>query len=542
MKTLLFTLLFSTICFGQFTLETPDPYPYYTGKIVTRINLEHSGEKYIHLSGSSINFYNANHTFWKTVNLTVPTSTWSIEVNHVSENKINSDNLIEISYTTYSSPNIYQSKIINELGTVLLNVNNCSALLVDEQAGNPTKIISKSYPVTETNVYSVPNLLLEHTYVGSEIKSVNLEYSGIKYYNINSTNDSVSIYNSDHSFWKSIALIIPTGYSFSGINFLSEHQINSDNLIEIGYSYYINGATPAHYSDIINENGTTLLTVNNADNLKVSTIDGLPNKVIARLSTATSPDIENQIYNCPNLILEHTYAGNIDRVKLELSGEKYYDKRINGNTTFPNSPQIIIYNSDHTIWKTIDTPLSSNPPGPSIINVFVSETKFNTDNQVEVSFTISANTLDGGHYQSYILNEDSSIFFTVPESSAFYWSEIPTLQNKLIVYMHRNFGFLSIQRSTLVYHLDQNFSVNNFDINQVTIYPNPANDYLKFKTQNSAIKKAAIFDLQGKTIQEFEGENLEIIDINKIATGFYTIKLIDNSDNASTYKFLKTSN
>lgn len=541
MKILFIAILFSTICVGQFTNEHS-----YFGQSVSRIILENSGEKYYFVDrmNQKIQFFNANHSLWKTINLTLPTDTWSIYVNHISENKINTDNLIEISYTTYSSPNIYQSKIINELGTVLLSVDNCSSLSLNEQAGSPSKIISSSYSnsIAESNIYSVPDILLEHTYTGSETKRIKLENSGVKYYNFNTLNGVVTIYNSDYSFWKSITLNKPIGYSFSGIKFLTENQINTDNLIEIGYSYYLNGADPAQQqSEIINENGATLLTVNNAVGLQISALDGLPNKLIANLYTPSTQSYETKIYNCPNLILEHTYSGTIDRVKLDLSGEKYYDRKNNYNPAIAIEAEAIIYNSDHTIWKTIIIPVNEFFMG-TISNIYASETKFDADSQVELSYTLGSNTLDGGHFQSYIINEDSSMFFTVPESSSFYLSEIPTLSTKLIIYFHHNYGFLNIETETIVCSLGGVFGVNNFNNNQVTIFPNPANDYLNFKSQFNSISKAVIYDLQGKTIEEFEGENIEVIAINKIATGAYIIKLIDNNDIYSTYKFLKTSN
>ena len=114
-KLLFFVLFFSTIVSGQITYE----HTYYNG-FATRIVLENSGEKYyfVDYTNHKIDFYNANHTFWKSIVLPIPENNYSIGVTHVSEKKLNSDNLLEVIYNTYSAPNIRQSKIINEFKSV----------------------------------------------------------------------------------------------------------------------------------------------------------------------------------------------------------------------------------------------------------------------------------------------------------------------------------------------------------------------------------------------------------------------------------------
>jgi hypothetical protein len=536
MKTILFTLLFTTTCIAQFNFETE-----YSGGYLSRIVLENSGEKYyIYNSSGNIEFYNANHTNWKIINLAIPPNNYSLSIHDISENKFNSDNLIEIAYTFKNASNVYQSKIVNELGVEMLSIDNSTSLKIDEQVGQSTKIISSS--TTESKVYNVPDLVLEHTFSNIDVKRINLETSGLKYYTFDITTGIVNIYNIDYTIWKSVVLNKPTGYSFSGIQFISENQVNSDNLIEIGFGYYINGSSPNKKADIINENGTILLSVINAQNILVSKIDGLPNKLIANLYTSSTDSHETQVYSCPDLLLEHTYIGNIDRVKLEISGEKYYDRKpYMGYSATPVPDETIIYNSDHTIWKTIATP-NAFPGGGSIMDVYVSETKFDTDNQVELSYTCSSNALNGGAYESFIINEDGSQLFYLPETSGIYLSELPNLQSKLIVYIFHKINFNYIQYFTRVYNLGQNAGVKDFDLQQVTISPNPATDYLELNSKNNVIKKAVICDLQGKIIQDFEGENLKIIDIRNISLGLYIVKFTDNSNNSFSTKFIKTSN
>jgi hypothetical protein len=109
--------------------------------------------------------------------------------------------------------------------------------------------------------------------------------------------------------------------------------------------------------------------------------------------------------------------------------------------------------------------------------------------------------------------------------------------------MHNNNGNLNITNSSRVYGLDggENFGVEDFNLMHITISPNPASSYLEFKTENSIIKKAIIYDLQGKMIQKFEDENLKKIDVQKIDAGLYIVKLIDENNKSYAYKFIKNS-
>lgn len=73
------------------------------------------------------------------------------------------------------------------------------------------------------------------------------------------------------------------------------------------------------------------------------------------------------------------------------------------------------------------------------------------------------------------------------------------------------------------------------DEKPLSIYPNPATDYLKveFKTENAMVPEIKIFDLTGKMIRYFDKEfilNQEVfkadLDISDLNTGIYFVKVI----------------
>lgn len=262
-------LICSISSYAQFELEQT----YFYTRGVQRIVLENSGEKYfcVNYQTGTIQLFNANHTPWKTINITLPPDNYSLYVFNISETLIDADDNLEIIYSTYSAPGIRRSKIVNELGMVLLSEENCYRFLIDKKEGMGNKIISSTGVV-----YSLPSLAIEHTYPAinyANAKRVKLENSGEKYYFLDRANSLAVLYNADHTFWKNIALPKPDGYSISKIDILSENQLNSDNLIEVGYSCQND---VEQQSRISNENGETLLIATNPGNFAVSSIDGLP--------------------------------------------------------------------------------------------------------------------------------------------------------------------------------------------------------------------------------------------------------------------------
>ena len=72
-------------------------------------------------------------------------------------------------------------------------------------------------------------------------------------------------------------------------------------------------------------------------------------------------------------------------------------------------------------------------------------------------------------------------------------------------------------------YLDPTLSMNNFEVNELKIFPNPVKN--KFKIQsNKMIKKVLIYNTQGKMIKSLSG-NLELYEIVDLETGIYIINI-----------------
>ena len=117
--------------------------------------------------------------------------------------------------------------------------------------------------MTGLALYAQP--VLENIY-NESANICQLESIGDAYYSMDVINKQCHIYKMDHTLYKSIPIPTPEGYYLSDVQFVSEKLFNSDNLIELTYSYtkYISTETSYYYTfetKLVNENGTVLLTV-----------------------------------------------------------------------------------------------------------------------------------------------------------------------------------------------------------------------------------------------------------------------------------------
>jgi len=106
-----------------------------------------------------------------------------------------------------------------------------------------------------------------------------LESIGDVYYSMDVINKQCHIYRMDHTLYKSIPIPTPEGYYLSDVQFVSEKLFNSDNLVELVYSYTKYNPTETSYfytfeTKLVNENGTVLLTVPGAGLTNVIDLPG----------------------------------------------------------------------------------------------------------------------------------------------------------------------------------------------------------------------------------------------------------------------------
>ncbi|RKZ99549.1 MAG: hypothetical protein DRQ42_07510 [Gammaproteobacteria bacterium] len=165
-------------------------------------------------------------------------------------------------------------------------------------------------------------LLLTHTlnfgqiiYEGTHdesFKTFQMDNGDIKYTKYNKSEQTVSVYNLDHSIWKTIHLPIPKEHTLDEIKSISQNVFNSDTLMELAYScveYHITNnleGTNGNYVDIqftlniINEKGEMILKADNSNDLNIVESNGIRKLLIYKhvgQGFETSGQIE--VYSIP---------------------------------------------------------------------------------------------------------------------------------------------------------------------------------------------------------------------------------------------------
>lgn len=111
--------------------------------------------------------YNEDHSLYKTINLQVPSEYFLTDIKFLSRKIFNEDENIELLYT-YNKVNLinseyvytYGMKVINELGTVLLNLTD-GGFAELKTGSNGTKLLAyryiwyDSYYLVYTNIYAL---------------------------------------------------------------------------------------------------------------------------------------------------------------------------------------------------------------------------------------------------------------------------------------------------------------------------------------------------------------------------------------------------
>jgi len=81
-----------------------------------------------------------------------------------------------------------------------------------------------------------------------------------------------------------------------------------------------------------------------------------------------------------------------------------------------------------------------------------------------------------------------------------------------------------------------------FNANSISIYPNPSNNSQEvFIKANNSIKSIKVYDCHGKLQLEFQGENIENVNISNLNNGIYFFELLDEQNNTYFQKWIKQS-
>ncbi len=320
---------------------------------------------------------------------------------------------------------------------------------------------------------------LEHTYFESNVQRINLEYSGEKYYVFKNSTNELLLYNSDHTLWKTIVLPVFGSNQFIPIIIfnVSDTLVNSDSNVEVIYSYYNNIST-SYETKIISENQTIITTITDSFWVYIDKIEGLSSKLITLSNSGNNP--LSKVYSFPNIILENTSnLGQIRRIKLENSGEKYY--------VLDKINQIaILYNTDFTIWKTINLPKPLEANYNDIFVVYQDE----TNELIKIGYTYAIPQADYGIYTGKVVDENSVELLSIPNVKSMHISKINGFDNKLFVLINEILNGQPTLFYSKVYKIPELVLENTYEsIVKRVILENSGEKYYTSQNPESSIVK-----------------------------------------------------
>lgn len=515
--TLIITLIFSFHLLSQSTF--PD-HVFRETSSSTRAKLAYHGEKYAALTSNTQTFqpdvlslYHPDFSHWKSIALLGSTSAM-----FVTDNAVNEDSLVEVVFskgaTIYTpSPVVvgpFFTYIINDKGTELGKMDGQFRVLQD---GTNSRIVvtSNSRPITNT-IYSLHGLATEKIYTKYFSETV-WKGKDIKYTVFDSAAQVLSVYNSDHSLWKSISLS-----NVKEVSHASVDRINSDSLVEM-----IVRRDDGKYA-VVNEQNESLFTAE--DMISLSEMKGLENKLIV---SSTLASMGSKIYHLPDFALEHQYAnGQVKRTKLAHSGEVYY-------LTYSNAQYYYfeIYNANHSLKKKI-TQTVFVADGTTILNV--SDTLFNSDPLIEILYVQRWTTGRTSVMNTFLINENATSLLAETTGRGATVNLLDGLSDVLIVDKYTN--YTGPVTSTSVYRLPfdkQQLSIEAGKLESpFQVYPNPMQDRLHVSELTSQ-HRIQMFDVLGKLVLESSSSE---VDVQHLPSGYYTL-LIKGEKSKVAHKLLK---
>ncbi len=107
---------------------------------------------------------------------------------------------------------------------------------------------------------------------------------------------------------------------------------------------------------------------------------------------------------------------------------------------------------------------------------------------------------------------------------------------------HLNELFVVSKNGNIFRIVEDNLSVDEFDNQDIKVYPNPTKDFIKidFNNQNPSLFTIKLYSIQGKLIKEISDIESEIFEIStqNIQNGFYLVEIINETGNKQLNKVI----
>ena len=236
---------------------------------------------------------------------------------------------------------------------------------------------------------SMSQVTLEFTYPTTNLKRINLQASGEKWYYIDDSTRQILFFNANHSPWKTIDFpkeanknvsLAPTNMP------ISQTIFKTDNLLELVWLFK-DSTNKIERIKIMNElNDSVYYFTEGYNKLTVNELAGSSTKLFVENrdnESVWTNKYQTTVFDLPNMVNVIVYpnASEMHRQRFGYAGEKLYFKNA-------SQKRLQIYNPDNKIWKSLVIPSPSNGTLFPYDPVFFADDKiFDNDTLVEFAFS-----------------------------------------------------------------------------------------------------------------------------------------------------------
>lgn len=238
------------------------------------------------------------------------------------------------------------------------------------------------------------------------------------------------------------------------------------------------------------------------------------------------------------ITLENTYnvagsASYLTTVELLNSGYKYV-------LTESSAFQVKLYNTNHSLWKTINVPTIA---GYTLIGVYnISEGLFNTNSQVECVAYYANYSSSPVQLYTKVIDETGAVIKDIPNRA--FAGVVATSSNTFKLIVNDNNMIRDIY--SLPGILSNLGLPNDGELGQVGLsFPNPSNQFITLSYDLSVSNTAGImniYNLNGQLIESFNVDNSFnniLLDISNYSNGTYRYSLTVNGIESTSNSFIK---
>lgn len=144
-------------------------------------------------------------------------------------------------------------------------------------------------------------------------KTFQLDNGEIIYTVYDKSEQSISIYELDHSKWKTVSIPLPKGHFLDEIKYISQNVFNADSIVELVYScveydtkHEFEGSNTNYVNlrftlNIINENGEMILKVPDSNDMKIIESNGIKKLLVFKhVGQGFNKSGQVEVYSLPD--------------------------------------------------------------------------------------------------------------------------------------------------------------------------------------------------------------------------------------------------